>query len=409
MLKHIFILLIVCSAALRLPAQPSDIPGAQPGKCYAKCFVPDKYETVTEQVMLKPPSSETTVIPAQFEMGTGNYAAKEGWVRLVAEPAEFETVTDTILIAPPGRRVAPAAYDSVQETILVKPATKYYQTTEAQFELVQEPVEVEPAYVVLEVLPEQYVSVPERIEIRPAGTKWIRKKADRNCLGADPDDCFVWCLVEVPAQYQDIYKKETRGCDGAGSTDCVRTTTVAAKTTRMPVQKVKTPATATELVAPAEHLTITRWVLRPSVAEPAAGGPAEYRVIAKQRMKKPGRVREEQVPAEYKTITRKLLKAPARLSSESLPAEYLTVTKRQLLRKGGFSEWREILCGEKVTGYTVKQIQEALAALGYWQGPPTGELDARTKTAIVQFQKDRELPADGNIDFETLKALGVSY
>lgn len=28
------------------------------------------------------------------------------------------------------------------------------------------------------------------------GTKWVKKKADRNCLSADPDDCLVWCLVE---------------------------------------------------------------------------------------------------------------------------------------------------------------------------------------------------------------------
>jgi len=32
-------------------------------------------------------------------------------------------------------------------------------------------------------------------------TKWIKKKADRNCLSADPNDCTVWCLVEsVPGE-----------------------------------------------------------------------------------------------------------------------------------------------------------------------------------------------------------------
>ena len=38
------------------------------------------------------------------------------------------------------------------------------------------------------------------------GTEWVKKKADRNCLSADPDDCLVWCLVEVPAsiQFKDI-------------------------------------------------------------------------------------------------------------------------------------------------------------------------------------------------------------
>jgi peptidoglycan hydrolase-like protein with peptidoglycan-binding domain len=77
------------------------------------------------------------------------------------------------------------------------------------------------------------------------------------------------------------------------------------------------------------------------------------------------------------------------------------------VRKGGFPEWREIICGEKMTGYNVRKIQEALKALGYYQGAIDGALNNRTQTAISQFQRDRNLPADGNVDFETLKALGV--
>lgn len=30
-------------------------------------------------------------------------------------------------------------------------------------------------------------------------TRWEKKKANRNCLSSDPEDCMVWCLVEVPA------------------------------------------------------------------------------------------------------------------------------------------------------------------------------------------------------------------
>ncbi len=39
-------------------------------------------------------------------------------------------------------------------------------------------------------------------ETQPANTKWIKKKADRNCQSADPNDCLVWCLVEIPAEYK---------------------------------------------------------------------------------------------------------------------------------------------------------------------------------------------------------------
>lgn len=37
---------------------------------------------------------------------------------------------------------------------------------------------------------------------RPMSTRWIKKKADRDCLSDDPKDCLVWCEVKVPATYQ---------------------------------------------------------------------------------------------------------------------------------------------------------------------------------------------------------------
>jgi hypothetical protein len=37
-----------------------------------------------------------------------------------------------------------------------------------------------------------------------ASTKWIKKRADRNCLSSNPDDCLVWCLEEVPETIKKI-------------------------------------------------------------------------------------------------------------------------------------------------------------------------------------------------------------
>ena len=33
-----------------------------------------------------------------------------------------------------------------------------------------------------------------------AGTKWIKKKADGNCASPNPEDCLVWCLIEIPEE-----------------------------------------------------------------------------------------------------------------------------------------------------------------------------------------------------------------
>jgi len=37
-----------------------------------------------------------------------------------------------------------------------------------------------------------------QIEIAEKQSAWIKKKANRNCLSADPNDCLVWCPVNTP-------------------------------------------------------------------------------------------------------------------------------------------------------------------------------------------------------------------
>ena len=39
------------------------------------------------------------------------------------------------------------------------------------------------------------------VEIEYGGKEWVKKKADRNCQSADPNDCLVWCLVERKTSY----------------------------------------------------------------------------------------------------------------------------------------------------------------------------------------------------------------
>ena len=48
-------------------AQADLPPNAVPGKCYAKCLVPDQYETVTEQILLKEAASRIEVVPAVYQ------------------------------------------------------------------------------------------------------------------------------------------------------------------------------------------------------------------------------------------------------------------------------------------------------------------------------------------------------
>ena len=141
------------------------------------------------------------------------------------------------------------------------------------------------------------------IVTQPASTKWTKKKTD-NCLSANPDDCLVWCLVEVPEKV-DMYK-------------------------------IVVDTTATD-----------QWEM-----------------------------------------------------------EYLTETI--LLKSGGYTEWVEVICDNKRSSDLISNIQSNLIVQGYYTGDVSGAFNTETKDALIQFQKNNQLPI-GQMDVLSLEALGVSY
>ncbi len=244
---------------------PVDYPeNAEPGKCYARCYVADQYEYQEEQVV---------DVPAH--------------VKVEKIPAKYETVLDTIIVKPATTKTVavPAVYETVMEEVLVT----------------------------------------------PAGKKWVKGKADKNCLSRDPKDCEVWCMYEIPAVYKKVPKKIEK----------------AAATTR-----------------------------------------------------------EEPVPAVIKVMPRKKLLEPESENKIEIPATYKTVSKKVLVKKGGYEEWKEVLCEAYVTDAKISAIQKALIREGYDPGPADNQMGPKTKDALVKFQQDKGLPV-GNLNMETLKALGV--
>jgi len=231
---------------------------------------------------------------------------------------------------------------------------------------------------ILEV-PAKYETVTEQIEIAPASTKWVRRKGDKNCLSANPDDCMVWCLVEVPTQYETVTK------------------TI-----------MKVPPTTKEVMLPAEYKTLKKTVMITPPTTREITVPAEYLTIKKTVMVKPAETRVIEIPGEYKTIKKRVMTEPAQTRMIEVPAEFKTMSNRRLAKQGGYSEWKEVLCQNKIDNIKIKEIQEALRKRGYNPGPSDDVFGQQTKTALIQFQKDKSLPI-GQLDFETLKALGVSY
>lgn len=517
-----------------------------------------KMATARRSVMVKAPSTRIVERPAEYTTATEQVLVKEESKRMIAVPATYETYTEQVEIQPASKRIIPipGEYATVTDNNIYMGTTDGTSTSKganpdsfdpsaaatvgaalakegddsgvgvaagagggagagtrgargrnaagstAEGDLAMTgaimPYYTSVASVELERIPMKYETTTERVEVSPASTKWVKRKADRNCLSANPDDCLVWCLVEVPAEYKTVTKTVPAGCaegytrssrTGAdGREECVRVKQTAAQYGRR--QIVKAAPSYREEVIPAKYATVTkqRVVTPATVREEVI--PAEYKTVTKQVISKPASFDRVAVPGEYKTSTytyREGLKLkpgyrwttsglvynpaydpgsssysgsplpagagpgadgsggavgdmvagdkPADANSASVysnwgvagcsagytynadsgicsrtvevPAEYTTVTKRAVSRKGGFSEWREVVCANKITTSMVQQVQRALKSRGYDPGPIDNIIGTQTKAALVKFQKANGLPV-GNLDMETLKALGVN-
>ncbi len=496
---------------------------------------PAEYSTVTEQVLVKEESKRMVAVPATYETVTEQIETQAASKRIIPIPGEYATVTDnniymgTIDGVSNSRGTDPNAFDPAAAAAVGAALAKEGDesgvgvgagagngagagsrgangrntagsTAEGDLAMTGAimPYYTSVASVELERIPMQYETTTERVEVSPASTKWVKRKADKNCLSANPDDCLVWCLVEVPAEYKTVTKTAPAGCaegytrssrTGAdGREECVRVKQTAAQYGRR--QIVKAAPSYREEVIPAKYATITKQVVKTPATMREEVIPAEYKTVTKRVLSKPATFDRVAVPGEYKTSAytyREGLKlkpgyrwtnaglvynpaydpnsssysgspAPAGAGpgadgsggavggmvagdkpadansadvyanwgsagcpagynynadsgvcsrSVDVPAEYATVTKRAVSRKGGFSEWREVVCANKITTSMVQQVQRALKDRGYDPGPIDNVIGTQTKAALVKFQKDNGLPV-GNMDFETLKALGVN-
>ena len=395
------------------PADEDMPPNAEPGKCYAKCLIPDEYQTVTQEIETRPASVRMEAIPAEYETVTEQVLKKAEATRIVTVPAEYETVTERVMVKPETRRLiaVPAEYETVTEQVVVKEASTRLIAVPAEYETVTENYVLQPESSRMVVREPRYETITEQIEVSPASTKWVKRKADASCLSANPDDCLVWCLVETPAQYRTVSRRVNVGCEGGDGTpnsNCVVSETIPAKMGTRSSRVVKTPASTREEVIPAEYATITKRVIKTPATTREEVIPAEYETVTRRVVKNAATTRVETIPAEYETVTRRVVKTPASTRSIDVPAEFTTVSRRQLVRKGGFTEWREIVCPDKVTTQMVRQVQNALRKRGYDPGPTDNILGSRTEAALVKYQRDNNLPV-GKLDYETLRSLGLNY
>jgi hypothetical protein len=118
------------TAVAKSAAQEDTPPNAEPGKCYSKSVMPDKFKIVEEMVIDKPAEMKTIAIPAKYDLVSDTVLVKPASVKYVGGTITYETTTEEVLVTPETSRWVRMKYDTtcvskVPEECLVY-VLKYY-------------------------------------------------------------------------------------------------------------------------------------------------------------------------------------------------------------------------------------------------------------------------------------------
>jgi len=172
-------------------------------------------------------------------------------------------------------------------------------------------------------------------------------------------------------------------------------------------QRLVSDASANESTGDAQYTNRTYQKLASPATTTSNSIEAKYTNRTYKKLASPATTNSTAVEARYENRTYQKVTAPT-TNTIDVEAQYKTVTKRQLVKPGGFTEWKEVVCDADITPDLYRRVQTALISRGYNVGSAgaDGRIGTATKNALVKFQKDNGLPV-GQLDVETLRALGV--
>ena len=297
------------------PAGVRDEPVAPTFKTHTDQFVtreatqrvevlPPVYRTEPTRVVDVPEHTIQRVVPAVFKEVEETVLVNPATTRTEAVPARYRTEVERVLVRPEVVQYLPVRLPMrpVAEQRLRAEATTRVEALPPIMRTVVEPVEVRPATVRKAEVPAAYEIVTEQVKVSEPYREWRRGRAwvgqaievvplrgfvvdpsgqfkgynvaGRSLvpaatggaslgvidIGATPADNRqleddVWCLVEVPAQYQTVQR-----------------------------QVLKAPATTTDVAVPAEYKNVTKQVVVREAMQRVVPVPAVYHSVYRQEI-----------------------------------------------------------------------------------------------------------------------------
>ncbi len=348
--------------------------------------IPAQYQIITRQVLKTAATTREVSVPAEYATVTRRVIDREASSKEVSIPGQTQTVTRQVIdvdkLKKQGYRfddngdiVATPQGDRVLRAASLKQAGDNAAVSKsAGAESGEE------AYVREVKTPAQYANVTRQVLDQPARVKTIEvpgtTKVVKSRVEVSPAKTEE--VLIAPAVYGSITK-----------------------------QVLDTPASTREVAVPAEYRTVERQVLDTAASVRKIAIPAVTQVISRRVVDQPASVREEVIPAVYKTVTRQVVDVAPSLREIKVPAQYEEL-QYQVKVADARLERRAVLCETNATPSKIMEIQRALLAAGYSPGRIDGVIRGNTMSAVNAYQKAKNLPVDGYLNLETVKALGIS-
>lgn len=430
--RNLILTLVLLCGAFSIIAQPTDDIPTEPGKCYAKCMIPDQYENVDEQILIRAESKTIEIAPSQYETVSEQVLVKEGTSTLTVQPAVFETVSEQVLKSEgtPDMAAMPATYEQVSEQVLVKDASQKLSIVPATFETVTEQVLVKEAYTELKVIPAKYETMTEQVLTREASSeiKVIPATYETVTEQVLVKDASTQLKV-VPATYETVTEQvlvKEAGTKIERQPAKYETQTEQVMTSPASTKWVKKKADANCLSAdpndclvwclveiPATYTTLTKqvrvgcedgWTDNGDDCTRTVDVPAVYETRTYQKVATPARTESVEVPAEYTTRSYRKLVQPVTTERTDVPAEYTTRTYQKLVSPSST---------EEVTVpavYETRTYQKLVNDAQVNREDVPAEYTTRTFQKLVKDAYAEEVPCGNsmileNINFETGSAV----
>ena len=233
------------------------------------------------------------------------HTEKFGNLTLEQAPAEFKTVTETIVTQEASTELVtiPATYETVMETIVVQEPSKELKVIPPKYEWVEG--DIEGSAIEMKAKAAQYQTVSETVVVQEASVE----------------------LVTIPPTYETVVETRVVQPEYVAPDGSI----VPPVTKQISRRVVKTPASTQERTIPAVTKTETKRIVKTPATVVETVVPYQKRNGKTRVPVQPASVVERVVPAVTKTVSRRVIKTPARTVERVKPSVPQTYERQVLV------------------------------------------------------------------------------